>query len=123
MNTKKQGDVGLGVAIAYFTQASFTVCVPLTDSQAYDLVVEKENVVWRVQVKSTTFKSRSGNYFVSLTVKGGNRSGIGKIKKFDGSKVEALFISTGDGSRYLIPSSKIETQTITLCEEYSIWKV
>jgi hypothetical protein len=37
-NTKKQGDVGL--AIGWFTSQGHTVCVHLTDSQDYDLVVE-----------------------------------------------------------------------------------
>jgi HJR/Mrr/RecB family endonuclease len=56
-NTKKQGDVGLGQAIAWFTRNSYTVSLPLTDSQDYDLIVDKDNVLYRVQVKTTSNKN------------------------------------------------------------------
>ena len=36
-NSKKQGDIGLGIAIGWFATQGYTVCVPLTDSQDYDL--------------------------------------------------------------------------------------
>ena len=39
-NTRKQGDVGVGAAIAYFTEQGYMVAVPLTDNQDYDLVIE-----------------------------------------------------------------------------------
>ena len=39
-NSKKQGDWGLGRAIAYFTLKEYTVSVPLTESQDYDLIVD-----------------------------------------------------------------------------------
>ena len=42
-NSKKQGDAGLGIAIEYFTTKGYCVCIPLTDSQEYDLVVEIQN--------------------------------------------------------------------------------
>ena len=48
-NSRKQGDVGLGRAIAYFTSEGFTVCLPLTDNQDYDLVVEKENGLKKIE--------------------------------------------------------------------------
>ena len=33
-----QGNVGLGKAIEYFTSHSIPVCIPLNDTQKYDLV-------------------------------------------------------------------------------------
>lgn len=125
MNTKKQGDIGLGAAIAYFTKSGYTVSIPLTDSQDYDLIVDYGfGVLLKVQTKRTTFKQKpSNNYFVSLTVKGGNKTGRGKIKKFDPYKIDLLFILTGDGSAYVIPSKEIKTQTITLYKGYNKYKV
>lgn len=70
-NTKKQGDVGLGLAIGWFTSQGHTVCVPLTDSQDYDLVVDIDGKLQKVQVKTTTYKAPSGAYSVGLSVKGG----------------------------------------------------
>ncbi len=48
-NSKKQGDIGLGAAIAYFTFKGFTVSIPLTDSQDYDLVVDDGHKLSRIQ--------------------------------------------------------------------------
>lgn len=42
-NPKKQGDAGLGVAIGWFTTHGYTMSVPLTDSQDYDLIVDDGN--------------------------------------------------------------------------------
>jgi hypothetical protein len=39
-NSKKQGYLGLGVAIGWFCQNGYVVNIPLTDSQEYDLVVD-----------------------------------------------------------------------------------
>jgi len=115
-NTKKQGDVGLGVAIGYFVSKGYTVSVPLTDSQDYDLVVDMDGLK-RIQVKTTSYKLKSGSFFVSLTIKGGNRTGIGKIKKFDKDTVDYVFILTDETTKYLIPST-ICKQTVALCADY-----
>jgi hypothetical protein len=56
-NSKKQGDVGMGVAIGYFAARGITVCIPLTDSQDYDLVIDLDDVLKKVQVKTTTSKA------------------------------------------------------------------
>lgn len=110
-NTKKQGDAGLGAAISYFTLYGYTVSIPLTDSQDYDLIVDIGNSLYRVQVKTTTYKIRDV-YSVSLTIKGGNRTSIGsKIKKLDDTKVDAIFILTGSQDKYFIPLKDIEARS------------
>ena len=127
-NTKKQGDWGVGIAIGYFAERGVTVSVPLTDSQDYDLVidVQDENVrdkgLKKVQVKTTTYKAPSGNYTVSLTTKGGNRSGKGKIKKFDNKNVDFVFIVTGDNTKYFIPA-RLLNSGVTLGKQYDIFKL
>lgn len=40
INSKKQGDVGMCYAIAYYSRLGWTVSIPITDSQDYDLLVE-----------------------------------------------------------------------------------
>ena len=106
-NTKKQGDSGLGMAIGYFASNGITVCVPLTDSQDYDLVVEQNGRLQRIQVRTTYARKPSGQFGVNLRVFGGNRSGTGKVKHFDSAKVDLLFVVTDEGKKYLIPSSEI----------------
>lgn len=104
-NTKKQGDMGLGVAIGYFTSIGYTVGVPLTDSQDYDLIIDDGKKLGRVQVKTCSFKRR--NYEVNLSIKGGNRTSKWKIKKFDTNQCDYLFVVTENLKKYFIPSKKI----------------
>jgi hypothetical protein len=109
-NSRKQGDVGLGVAIGWFAAQGWTVCVPLTDSQDFDLVVENGDGLQMVQVK-TTYHPEGSGYAVDLRTHGGNRSGTGKVKKFDPSAVDFLFVLTEKGDRYLIPSADVGGRT------------
>lgn len=114
---KKQGDIGVGWAIAHLSQIG-TVSIPLTDSQEYDLIVDIENEgLFRVQVKTTSFRVPSGSYNVSLTVKGGNKSSS-KIKEFDKTKVDLVYVLTSEGTEYLIPVSEIGKGSITLGIKY-----
>lgn len=114
VNSKKRGDIGLGAAIFWFAKNGVTVSIPLTDSQDYDLVVDMGGLK-RVQVKTTSNVSKSGSYEVGLRVCGGNRSGSGKIKKFNKNKIDLLFVLDANGATYLIPSSQLNvTNSISL---------
>lgn len=122
-NSKKQGDAGLGQAIAWATSRGYTVSLPLTDSQPYDLIVDMDGKLQRIQVKTTSYRSRS-HFYVSLTTKGGNRTGAGQIKKLDPTTVDFVFVVAADGedlSTYLIPFSG--EQSITLNKNKDTFKL
>lgn len=104
-NTKKQGDMGLGVAIFHFTNLGQTVAIPLTDSQDYDLIVDLDNSLKKIQIKSCSFKRKY--YEVNLSVKGGNRTSTGNIKRFNNSNCDYLFIVTDKFEKYLIPTKNL----------------
>lgn len=121
-NSKKQGDVGVGVAIGWFASQGHTVCIPLTDSQDYDLVVDMGGL-WRVQVKTTTC-IKKGKYEATLRVCGGNRSGTGRVKKFSAASVDFVFVLTGGWDKYLIPSKVIDGKgAVSLCSRYEQYRV
>ena len=71
-NSQSQGNVGMGQAIAYYTSLGYTVCLPMNDCQEYDLVVEYPDGLKKVQVKTTRYKNRQGNYTVNLRTMGGS---------------------------------------------------
>jgi hypothetical protein len=73
-NSKKQGDAGLGQAIAYFTLNGYNVALPLTDSADWDLIVEIDDKLVRVQVKTGMQISKYGVEKFEANVKGGNKS-------------------------------------------------
>ena len=95
MSWKVQGNKAIGIAISHFLNIEYTVCLPINDSQCYDLIVEKDNVLYTVQVKSTTYK-RNGNYVAELKTAGGTAGKI--LKTFNKDKfIDILFIVTPEG--------------------------
>lgn len=52
----------MAYAIAYYSELGYTVSIPLTDTQDYDLIADTGNTLLKVQVKTTTCLNKSGNY-------------------------------------------------------------
>lgn len=114
----------MAYAIAYYSKSGYTISIPLTDTQDYDLIVDTGNTLLKVQVKTTTCLTRSGNYQVNLRVNGGNRSATGKTKTFDSNDCDLLFVMTEDFEFYSIPRTEItSTTSLSLCEKYQPFKV
>lgn len=114
---KERGNAGLSCAIAYFGMNGYTVSIPLNDTQDYDLIVDKDGLLQRVQVKSTSVY-RYGAYQVSLRSCGGTK---GKpYKTVIQSEADLLFVLCGDGSMFLIPVSELsQSTTLALRDHYS----
>lgn len=70
LNTVTIGDIGEAQAIALFAKKRIPVSKPLTNNVRYDLIIEKDNKLYRVQVKSTAnikdgkmeFATKTTNY-------------------------------------------------------------
>lgn len=107
-NPRKQGDAGMGIAISWFTRNGYTVSIPITDSQEYDLVVDDGSGCLRVSVKTTTNK-RGNCYEVGLRTQGGNKTQF-KVRNFDPASADLLFAACSNGDNYLIPFSAIEAK-------------
>lgn len=118
-NPRKQGEIGLGAAISWFTANGYSVCIPLADNQPYDLIVDGRDGLQRVQVKTTTHRQPGyGNFVVSLETAGGNRSRSTR-KAFDKTLVELLFVLADDGSKWLFPTTVLtQKKTLNLCSAY-----
>ena len=110
-NSKKQGDAGLGQAIAYFTMLGWEVALPLTDSTDWDLIVQDDNGdLKKVQVK-TSYQLRNGVAVVDASVKGGNKSGTGKKKNIQDQSWDLLFVHhLITEQKALIPKESISSQ-------------
>ena len=121
----KQGNIGVSYAIAYYSSLGYTISIPLTDTQDYDLVVDNGEKLLRVQVKTTISKSKnSNNYQLNLRVTGGNRSGIGKNKLFSENHCDLVFAMTENLEFYSIPRDKITSNTsISLGDKWKPYKV
>ena len=123
-NSKRRGDAGLGLAIAWFTATGYKVSIPLTDSQDYDLIVEADGKLHRVQVTTCSQKQKSGNYVVELrTVSYGGKDY--NIKHFDSNAIDYLFVITDNGCKYLIPVEVFgqNRRSLTLSREFERFQV
>jgi ABC-type tungstate transport system permease subunit len=76
--TQRKGDIAVAQAIATFTREGYDVSIPLTESAAYDLIVERYGIIKRVQVRYSTdgevdlrrIHSNSTGYVVKKAKKG-----------------------------------------------------
>lgn len=76
--TQRKGDIAVAQAIATFTKEGYDVSIPLTESAAYDLIIEGYGIIKRVQVRYSTdgevdlrrIHSNSTGYVVKKSKKG-----------------------------------------------------
>ena len=119
---KEIGNASLGTAIGYFTNIGCTVSIPLNDTQDYDLLVDFDGDIKKVQVKGTSFKTNYGIYQVSLKSSGGTKGKIYKTIK--DTNVDLVFIATVNGDMYLIPKQEIKnSSTLNLSEVYKDYQL
>lgn len=109
-NNKQIGRAGLSMAIAYFGSNGYTVSIPLNDTQDYDLIVDKDGILSKISIKTTTYKTAEDSYECSLKSTGGTKGTVyGNVLQ---SSADLLFALRGDGLMYLIPIKDITTKSV-----------
>lgn len=107
--SKDQGNIGLAKAIYELQVLGYRISIPFTENQNYDLIVDKDNILYRVQVKTTKQISKYGIYSVNLRTLGGNQS-FHTIKKRKAGDYDLLYVLTDDNISYLIPDDNIHCE-------------
>lgn len=105
---KEQGDTCESFATFYYTSLGCIVSKPLTHSPYYDLIVDTDGVLKKVECKSSRHKPNEKSYLVELATKGGNQSWNKVVKKIDAKKVDEIFILDGDGYYYVYDSKDLD---------------
>lgn len=108
--TQRKGDTATSKAIHSFTKFGWDVSIPLTESAAYDLIVDTGNKLFRVQVKF------SKNRMVGLRRIHSNARGY-VVKKPQENVYDWLYVLCGDDKEYLIDESLAGRSYITMQEE------
>lgn len=109
-NSLKQGNAGLGQAIAYFTNTGYGVCIPLTDSEDWDLVVSKDGKLFKVQVKTSSQFDAGAEKF-EINVKGGNNGKNLTCKDATMQDWDLIFLyHIQTGLKALVPKDRIQTK-------------
>jgi hypothetical protein len=113
INRRQQGDLGEASAVDWLTRRGATVSAPVGHSPDYDLIAELDETLLRVQVKTSICSRETPDgherWHVSICTNGGNQSWTGTTKRFDPARADALFVLVGDGRRWWIPASSVES--------------
>lgn len=97
-NPKVKGTVGLGHAISYFTRKGMVVALPLNDSQPYDIIVDVNGELKKVQVKTSTSET------IALRTMGGNQS-YHSAKLFNHLSCDYVYCLLDNGDSWLVPTT------------------
>ena len=108
----KQGDLGEARAVYEFVRLGYVVSKPMQVHVPYDLIVDKEGVLYRVQVKTSgrIVHQTTNTFEVYLETSGGNTTSNNR-KHFDPSLVDLVFVLTSDDRCWIIPTSEITSKT------------
>ena len=109
-STQRKGDIATARAVATFTELGFDVALPLTESAAYDLVVDDGDRLWRVQCKFT------GGTQVDLRRIHSNSNGY-VVKRTQAGAYDWLYVFRSDGTEYLMKECLVNRRAVNLSEE------
>lgn len=107
--TQRKGDIAVTRAIFSFTKKGYDVSLPITESAAYDIVVDDGKKLYRVQVRY----SSSGD--VDLRRIHSNSQGY-VVKKITGIVYDWLYVLTLDEKEYLIRSCYVGRRSVKMTE-------
>mgnify|MGYP003405367530 CR=1 FL=1 len=107
MNSSERGVLGEALVLSYLVLNGYEVFIPFGGKTNTDLVVEKDNVLLRVQIKSTCTKKKTGKYSVQIKKVRSNQT-QNVISQFDNTKSDLLAVAILPESRVVL----IETKSI-----------
>lgn len=107
--TQRKGDIATSHAIARFTRMGFDVSIPLTESAAYDLVVDDGGGLHRVQCKFCSGRQ------VDLRRIHSNSAGY-VVKRTAAGAYDWLYVLAADGQDYLIKECLAGRRSLNLIE-------
>jgi len=96
-NTQRKGDIAVAQAIATFTKLGHDVALPITESAAYDLILDCDEGLKRVQVRFTSSSRRQ----VDLRRIHSNGNGY-VVKKTKPDAYDWLYVLNDQGEEFLL---------------------
>ncbi len=105
-STQRKGDRATAQAVSTFTAMGFDVSIPFTESAPYDLVVDDDQGLHRVQCKFASGRQ------VDLRRIHSNASGY-VVKRIEPNAYDWLYVLRGDGEEFLIKNCHAGRRSIT----------
>jgi hypothetical protein len=122
INSKEQGFVGEARAIYEYTKLGYVVCKPFKDCD-YDLIIEKNGKMERVQIKTTTQIPKEKYFVCNLRVLGGNQS-FNTAKNRNPNSYDMLFVLAQNNECWSIPTNTFNAlTTLTLDKRFESYKI
>ena len=112
-NTQRKGDIAVAQAIATFTKLGFDVALPITESAAYDIIVDDSEGVHRVQVRYSSSQE------VELRRIHSNSTGY-VIKKTIINAYDWLYVYMPNGDEFLMKQCFNGRRSIKPPDEYKL---
>lgn len=109
--TQRKGDIAVAQAIAHFTRIGYDVALPLTESAAYDLIIDTGHKLKRIQVRYSSVKD------VGLRRIHSNSRGY-VVKKTKPKVYDWLYILKSTGEEYLIKKCLANRNAVRPKEEH-----
>jgi Holliday junction resolvase-like predicted endonuclease len=121
MHPRIQGDFGEMSGALWLTAQGAVVSKPIGHCPDYDLIADFGDRICRVEVKTTTRRTKLGRWCAQLCTHGGNQSWTGTTKLFEPARCDYVYVHVGDGRRWFLPSWALDgARTVTLGgEKYS----
>jgi PD-(D/E)XK endonuclease len=113
-----KGDIATAHAIATFTAMGYDVSIPLTESAAYDIVVDDQTGMCRVQCKYCG----EGRTQVDLRRIHSNSTGY-VVKRVLPGAYDWLYVLAADGREYLIRECLYGRRSVKLLATYLLGAV
>jgi hypothetical protein len=115
--TQKKGDLAKARAIQTFTSYGYDVGILITESAAYDLLVDYNGVIKRIQAKFNGDEDKC----VSLRRIHSNSKGY-VIKKYAENSYDWIYVLYKDGTEYLIKECLAGRSTVNVNDNFRIEK-
>jgi hypothetical protein len=121
----------IGEVAAWFLRRGYVPSIPMEPTR-YDLVVESDDGLKRVQVKTTTRRTKGGSGLYYVTIgrmayepeAAINGNGRRARLHYGSDEIDLFFVITGSGDKYLIPLAVTgELQSIVLDRKYAAYRV
>ncbi|MDH4103541.1 MAG: group I intron-associated PD-(D/E)XK endonuclease [Thermoleophilia bacterium] len=117
-STQRKGDLATSRAVSTFTSMGCDVAIPLTESAAYDLIIDDGRELARVQCKFCGSPRRE----VDLRRIHSNSEGY-VVKRVVEGAYDWLYVLDGEGSEYLLKECLAGRRSVTLRDEHKLGAV
>lgn len=109
MNTQDKGDLAVAKAIVKFTEMGWYVLLPTTESAPYDLVVDTNEGLKKVQVKYCGGKNAAKPYLRLRKIHSNSTGYI--VKGYELGDFDWAYVYCDTGDEYLIKNIPINIKT------------